>query len=349
MEGTFYFGDTHLGASSENFDLVRRSFANLQKFCRDQYIEITKAVDLGDTVECWVPDEKHKNPYLDNEVIRTAREMYRHIFFEGRQLNVTAFTGNHQTHILEGEATLDLSIFHSELAVSDFRDFLSKVFADNPDANFEMVRGVKEIEEGVIVHHGDILNTQVLAEMLDSFDGNMTIEDKLKIINGSGDITVAMQRVWQKFRRYLWPMIKKWPKWLPSFVDVSFPPYLLFQKTKSWVREAMHFTKRSLDERWKNPMYDELITQFNLLRELSDDPEKSAIVSGHFHAPSIVSDAEGFNGTVVSLGAWHDVNTNPIAGIRFDTNAKKNFMLAEFEPTLDRWYVRDEKVIRDLA
>ena len=74
-EGTFYFSDTHLGAGSENFDLVRRSFDALEKFYWEHYMQITKVVDLGDTVECWLPDKKHENPYLDHEVIVAARNI----------------------------------------------------------------------------------------------------------------------------------------------------------------------------------------------------------------------------------------------------------------------------------
>lgn len=347
-EGTFYFSDTHIGAGPENFDLIDKSFSALPEFYREHYMDITKAVDLGDTVECWVPGEGHENPYLDNRVIGSARNMYGKIF-NGNRVDIAAFTGNHQTHILEGAATPELASLHGDQAVVDFRNFLLKVFRDNPEADVEMIKGVEEVEEGVIAHHGDILNTQTLTKLFDSFDEGMSTQDKMAVISGSADISVAMQKVWQKFRKYLWPMIQKWPKWLPSFVDVSFPPYLLAQKTKSWIREALSFTKRPLSERWKNPMYDEAIMQFELLKHSSDNPADSAIVSGHFHAPGIVSDAEGYDGTVVSLGAWHDTNTNPVVGIRTDLDDQKLFLLAEYEPVFDKWQIRDEKVIRGLS
>ncbi len=348
-EGTFYFSDTHLGAGSENFDLVRRSFDALEKFYWEHYMQITKVVDLGDTVECWLPDKKHENPYLDHEVIVAARNMYENIF-NGQKIDIVACAGNHQTHILGNKPIPEMSMIHSVEAANNFRDFLTKVFAGDSKADFEIFRGVKDIEDGVIAHHGDFLNAGNLDEVINTFDESMSIQEKMDVINESADMCVAMQKFWQKLRKFLWPCIQKWPERLPfSFVDASFPPLIFVRKIKSLIREAIHFTERPLVERWKNPIYDETLAQFELLRELSENPEGSAIVSGHFHAPGIVNDAKGFRGTVVSLGSWHDTNANPVVGIRTDMNRKKEFILAEFNPTLDKWYARDEKTIRNLT
>jgi len=333
----------HLGASRENLDLVRRATDALPGFLEEKYLKVTKAVDMGDHTEDWLTAKEFGKPYENSEVIQATRSLYGAVF-DDRQPVVLASAGNHQTEILDQHCTPDEAMRSSERASGDLSGFLAKVFASSPNADVSVFRGLKQTEDHIFAHHGDFLNVpERLREVLAELDDDMTPQQKMDWINSRPELYEDMQKnVWQKFKKYLWPALKN----IPQFVNMTFPSYVLNAKLKAVVREGTAFdTSRFLAERWKNPLFDETLLQYELLNKLTDKPESSAIVSGHLHVPGITGGAQGLPGTVVSLGAWHDTHLNPVTGISMRSNDHDIFLLNEFDPATNKWNIRDERQI----
>jgi hypothetical protein len=151
-----------------------------------------------------------------------------------------------------------------------------------------------------------------------------------------------MQERWRWFKKNLWPRLKALPPGL--FAKMTFPVYVRVFRELALRREKQEVqSTRSLAERQKNPIYSSVQLQFELLQQLTEEPEKSAIVSGHTHVPGLVSDINDCPGTVVTLGAWHDTHLKPVVGVSTEMDGRDVFILPEYDPMTKKWNIRDEK------
>ncbi len=343
--GSLYISDVHIGASKNNFDLVNRGFSTLTTFLNDRRIMIKKVVDLGDTIECWIPDaiDASRNTpesYADPEVVHAMRHVYSCVF-EGRQPEVIACAGNHQTTIVEGVNSPFRSNNEADGARRDLQIFLCKVL-EGTGAKINMFGGVSEVEEGIIGHHGDLLNVgDELRKVLEDIGGQeVDLGVGIDSLNEDDHLKMEMQKTWANFKKYLWPFLDNVPKVIS---DSFFKVLVAKWKVEGLMNEGLR-SERAIGEMWKNPFSNFSKLQFEMLKALGVQHEHPLIVSGHTHLPSMVTNPKGYNGTAVSLGAWEACHENPIIGLRRAGESGDDFSLLEFDPSSSDegdWFVRD--------
>lgn len=352
IDASFYATDTHHG---DRENLIRdRQTEKLQELVDYYNLKINNVVLTGDVTEKWMHHEElwdnDEEEMKEKYTVPQHRKLYDALIKPGEESNVEALAGNHEIEVVgEGPKTyVERAQKANKEAVENLHDIIrNKTLFDRPEINVNVQTGIKEVEEGVIVNHGDYIEGKnALKKVLDSFDETMTREEKIDLINNNPEIYGEMQEVWQKRNREkLWPVIKgegivgKILKKVTqgNYSEALFVPFQNINDYKGFmntVKKSRSF--REFMSNMNESNIDSILFQVELLKAI-EEKEKQVMVSGHLHLKGTHKTGKNLS---ISLGNWDNERRVPNAAIHVaptDDNPRDRWVIVEFDKNRDEW------------
>lgn len=299
LNATLYISDQHFGEVNPHRKVLINKF---QQFIEEYGLNITEISDLGDGIGC---DLLSKSLKKTSEEIKEINEKeawevidFFNILSGGWKANV--MLGNHQLEIVEWKVTEEAVKKAKEISKKRLQNYLKKeIKPKTPEIKFNVTSGIKQTEENVIVEHGmyyDVFST--VKKILKEFRSNMTIEEKLEIINANPEIEIELQKFWQKMKANWWIIQRLGEKNYEPLFDI----FHALKDIESWLNH-LHF-KKGIPFSYSHN--EHVLKQLELMEKLANK-EKLVMVSGHRHR----KDAQAKDYLLsISLGDWgHPLKT----------------------------------------
>ncbi len=186
-EANLYISDQHFGEVNPKRDVMGKK---LRDFINEYNFKINEVIDIGDGMNCGLLEEslgktEKEIAEINSGEARGIKDFYQNILPDGGKISVVL--GNHQTEVVEGDITADSTKNATQNSIKNIQTYIGEeIQPELPELKFDVISGIQKVEEDVVVEHGtyyDVFST--VRNILDEFDSDMTLEEKLEKLNAN--------------------------------------------------------------------------------------------------------------------------------------------------------------------
>ena len=322
IEAKLYLSDQHFGEKNPD----REGMGNkLSEFLNEYNLKINEIIDNGDGVNCGLLEESFGKTEEEIEAINSKeaeaiRRFYKQILPEGGKVSVRL--GNHQSEIVEGEATEEATREAKERSLATLKNYLeAEIKPELPSLEFEVITGIQQVEENVLTEHGmyyDVFSD--VRKILNEFDDTMSLEDKLAKLQDSPEIEMKLQELWKKMKKG-WPLMKKLGMKDSSTYENFFDFFHMFKDLESGFNRL-----KKTDVPFSHSHNEHVLKQLELMGKIANS-KKLTMISGHRHR----KDAQAKDNLLsISLGDWEHSNKTPSCALHVPDGEIDRWVIAEY-------------------